>query len=714
MSRGRAVWQGHFQPSASLLSLESESEADWLGGLPLYVVYQAVGANGWMLFRVALLAAAAAGIWRSGRSGRWASPPHWILFGLTAIALASSLGLQPIFYDLVGVAVLPLWILHRGSGSSTDLPPPSTLGGLLLAFVLWSNLASGFALGASLCLVALLEVWRRKAISRAGVLACGLAIAIGGACNPRGAYAWIDSLQSLLPFLQNPTYVLADTPWRSMLQTDGGWQELYFLALTGAWIIDLFASHRAGGQRAGRHRARGSDLLSFALIQWCAWGSLQNLPLAIVWMTGNLAFRWRGPFVWPAATRLAVPTLVLWGAAWSSGLLASVGWGIEQRQDYRLFRNSLQQTHPYGTAFADQTRSAAMLAWILPDLPAPRAEPTQLQLQDIPLRAVRQGRLGQHQQLLSDLKRNRLMRYWRTDRSAGGYWLTFADRNTTLLCVSNTNFDVIRGLEETAWKPLSLDAVVLPFAIAGDEAYVQQMIQILQNRETIEHRYWQYEPSPSSGSEFDRDRFGFAPQPLAPETIKDQAEVFRAMSLHYAALRVLVVGRQRFPDDSGLQDSFLQCQRELVDQERIDAGAPSWFRFLAAGSAQQTLLPAGDSSYAWQNPGESPMAADDIPAVVAPLQGLVDVYLQAGAPGMLRASSQLDYDNASAQILYGCLCAAIESGEYELADQLILQLRQQPLASPLRELVLAREVEYRPERFDDSARRDSVSRQGTE
>lgn len=722
-SRGRAVWEGQLRPSASLLSLESATEADWLGGLPLYAVYQTLGADGWMLFRFALLAVAAGCLWKRRSSGVWASPPHLILFGLTAIALSNSLGLQPIFYDLVGVAVLPLWISYRCGGAterdSTDEPVRTlssrrTLAGLLVAFVLWSNLAPGFAFGGLLCLVALFDVWKRQAISSTWLLAFATAIAVGGAGNPRGVFAWIDSLQTLLPFLQNPTYVLAGTPWGSMLQNVWGWQELYFLALTGTWILDLLVSRDTNGRDTNQRRASGFDLLSFAVVQWFAWASLQNLPLAILWMTGNLAFRWHGQAAWPTAMRFGIPAIVLLAAAWSSGLLASFGWGVDQRQDYRLLRNSLQTTHPHGTAFADQTRSAAMLAWVLPELPAPLAGQAPMQLQDIPLRAVRQGRLEQHLQLLSDLKRNRLMRYWRTDGSAGGYWLTFAQRNTTLLCLSNTNLDVIRGLEETPWKPLSLDSAVIPFAIAGDEAYVQQMIQILQNRETIEHRYWQYEPSQSSGSEFDRDRFGFVLQPITPAAIFEQAEVFRAMHLHYAALRVLAVGRARFPDDPSLQASFLQCQRELADQERIDAGSVSWFRFLAAAPAERNHLQAGDSSYHWQDSVEHPSRPDDIPAPAEPLRALVDVYLQAGAPGMLRASSQLAYDDASAQVLYGCLCAALESGEYDLADQLIVQLRKQALASPIRELVLAREIEYRPQNFNDPPAADSVGHQGTE
>ncbi|QEG38151.1 hypothetical protein UC8_01040 [Roseimaritima ulvae] len=736
MSRGRAVWQGQLQPSASLLALESGREADWLGGLPLYAVYQVLGSSGGMLCRIALCAVAVLWLWKSWRGRRWASPLHLILVGLTAIALSSSLGLQPVFYDLLGVAVLPLWLLHRlaaprpresaeepAADESTPAPAPPALSSRItlvavgLGFVLWSNLATGIALGALLCLVGILEAWRRQTLSRTSAVMLVTAIVLGGSCNPRGVFAWIDSLQTLLPFLQNPAYVLAGTTWGSMLQNDWGWQEFYFLVLTAAWISDLFVNRTANNQAATNQAASVGDLLAFAIVQWFAWAALQNLPLAMLWMTANLVSRWRQPSVWPTATRLAVPTIVLLAAGWGSGLWGGFGWGIEQRQDYRLLRNGLQQTHPHGTAFADQTRSAAMLAWLLPDLPAPLADQPPMQLQDIPLRAVRRGRLERHHQLLSDLKRNRLMRYWRTDGSAGGYWLTFAERNTTLLCVSNTNFELIRGLEETAWKPLSLDSPVLPFAIAGDEAYVQQLIQILQNQETIEHRYWQYEPARSSGSEFDRDRLGLTMQPVTAEAIWEQAEVFRAMDLHYAALRVLVVGRERFPNDPALQDAFGQCQRELADQERIDAGAASWFRFLAAAAATspeqrvpqdlpvpqapplQNLQTEGTSN-AWQGPEPPPSRAVEIPAAAEPLRVLVDAYLEGGAPAMLEAGSRLAYDDAPPEVLYGCLCAAIESGQYELADQLLVRLRTHTLTSPLRELVPAREIEYRPERFN--------------
>ncbi|WP_145351060.1 hypothetical protein [Roseimaritima multifibrata] len=736
MSRGRAAWEGQPQPSASLLSLESGSEADWLGGLPLYAVQQTLGFNGWMLFRLAFLAIVGGFLWKKQRSKEGLTPRLLVLLGLTTITLSESLSLQPVVYDLIGIAGLPLWILYRfrttapkdsADEPAADVPPQSLFVGLLLAFAVWSNLAAGIAFGGILCVLALFDAWKQTVISSKWFVACLAAITIGGCCNPRGIFAWNDSLQALLPFIPNPTYVLAGTEWGSMLQNAWGWQEFYFLALTATWIVDLFIN------TTDNRRTNRFDLLSFAVAQWFAWASLQNLPLAILWMTGNLAFRWRRPIAGietvaaspgdvqctgdlspdgSVIKRMGIPILLLFAAAWSSGLFATFGWGVDQRQDYRLLRNSLQETHPHGTAFADTTRSAAMLAWVLPELPSPLAGQEKLQLQDIPLRAVRRGRLEQHIRLLSDLKRNRLMRYWRTDGSAGGYWLTFAERDTSLLCISNHNLDLIRGLEETPWKPLSLDSATLPFAFAGDEGYVRRMIQILQNRETIEHRYWQYEPPTSTGSAFDRDRFGGALDSISPQAIFEQAEVFRAMDLHYAALRVLTVGRARFPGDPFLLASFFRCQRELADQERIDAGSASWFRSLAADTTDQPNSTSDDSSFLLMEGSDPPITSDDIPAAAEPLQILVDTYIQSGATAMLSDYAEEAYNEASPQFLYGCLCAALESGAYDLADQLVLQLKQQPLASPIRELVLAREIEYRPERFNESPAVDTSGKEG--
>ncbi|WP_153557747.1 hypothetical protein [Roseimaritima sediminicola] len=734
MSRGRAVWEGHIRPSASLLSMESEAEADWLGGLPLYVVHQSLGFNGGMLVRMMLPILAAVILWKTRRSRRWLFAPHLVLFGLTAIALSADLGLQPVFYDLVGIAFLPPWLHDRSrrviepastSDTASPLSRPQTLAAVLFAFAVWSNLAAGFVLGALLCLVALLDRWRRKAITLPWCMAVVTAIAIGGSMNPRGVFAWSDSLQTLLPFLGNPGYILSATPWGSMLQNTWGWNQLYFLVLTGIWIGELFIRPRTRCRHVNQY-----DLLGFAVVQWFAWASLQNVPLAILWLTINLAIRWRGPTApiatmdpqpavlkpnrWSVAGQSAISTFVLLVAIWSSGLLSSFGWGIDRRQDYRLLQNSLQRTRPYGTAFADDTRSAAMLAWILPELPSPAAGQTRLRVQDIPLRAVRQGRFEKHLQLLRDLSRNRLMRYWRTDGSAGGYWLPFAERNTTLICLSNTNTVGIRGLEDTPWQPLSLDSVVIPFAVAGDEAYVQQMIQILRNRETIEYRYWQYSPPPSSGSAFDRDRFGQVPEPISAAAVCEQTEVFRAMDLHYAALRVVTVGRRLFPDDPCLQDAFLQCQRELADQERIDAGAASWFRSLAATPTVPASLPADDASYDFQASFDPPLSATGDSSAAEALRSLVPIYRRDGASEMLAASSRMAAGNAPPQVLYGCLCAALESGNYDRADQLIAQLKKRDLASPLRELVLAREVEYRPEHFDRSRGAGSVRHKGNE
>ena len=108
------------------------------------------------------------------------------------------------------------------------------------------------------------------------------------------------------------------------------------------------------------------------------------------------------------------------------------------------------------------------------------------------------------------------MRYWRDDGSAGGYWLPLTARNTTLLMVSDRHLGLIAGLEPSMWKPLSLDSSVIPYAPAGDPAYVERLLQVLREREIVEYTDWQYRFPVSLGSEFDRDRFGLWPAAADP------------------------------------------------------------------------------------------------------------------------------------------------------------------------------------------------------
>ena len=105
LSRGRAVWEGSLTPSATLLTLESRAEADWLGGLPAYALYQVLDFHGWMLWRVAVVAAILVAAVRAGRTPRLLSPLSLLLVSITLVAFADGFNPLPRLFNWEPVGV---------------------------------------------------------------------------------------------------------------------------------------------------------------------------------------------------------------------------------------------------------------------------------------------------------------------------------------------------------------------------------------------------------------------------------------------------------------------------------------------------------------------------------------------------------------------------------------------------------------------------------
>ena len=64
LSRGRAVLEGQLSPSRFLLAGDSLAEADWLGGVPFYVVFALTGFFGLMLLKTTVITSVAVWCWR--------------------------------------------------------------------------------------------------------------------------------------------------------------------------------------------------------------------------------------------------------------------------------------------------------------------------------------------------------------------------------------------------------------------------------------------------------------------------------------------------------------------------------------------------------------------------------------------------------------------------------------------------------------------------
>ncbi|WP_164104012.1 hypothetical protein [Candidatus Laterigemmans baculatus] len=717
LSRGRQVLLGSVQPSADLLTLETAREADWLGGVPGYLLYAALGAGGLMVARLAIVTFLA---WRWIAAGRFEA---LLTGGLALLAISPALSPLPGGFDVIAIVLLMAWssrarsLIAEQRSDRQELAAAQPLlrrhlAWLGLLFFAWGNLGGGIGLGAGLLLVTATTatLLRQSLTFRFGSLAL-LVAGVAGSLNPRGLGAWSDSVRLLFPAATVSPAVLEQTPWAPLPSAAWGFPSLALLILTLLWLARCVGAARLGsiplGAVSGERRTRA---VQFLFVQGLAWFSAANVPLAIAWLASDLVDRWRiasehhdGKSSQGAGVALATAAALIL-AMFFSGRLDSLGWGIDARLDPRLLEIALAETRPAGTAFADDVRSGGMLAWTLP----PVSDRPGLRLQDVPSRALIGGRLAEHQHLLVDLRTGRQTRYWRQDRSPGGFWLALQLRNTSLLCISSDRFELVRALEPTIWKPLSLDSPVIPYARAGDAAYADQLLAVLRYRQLVNLDPWTYVVPPSSGSEFDRDLFGLRETAVGESLLVRQARTFRAMELHYAALRVLFVGRQRWPQSGAIEAEIRHCQEELAHQERRVAGQASWLRDWAAQSSDIEQLEPRDPPRlgrpsallaAATKPAEPPEVDADEQETEAKrtLLSQLRVYWADGPAAALQAAGEQAHRSAAPppaaavsphpQLAYAWVCWAIESGQHEFAQELGRSLTARPLPPNLRILV---------------------------
>jgi len=753
LSRGCIVMSGSITPSKTLLTMETHADSDWLGGLPAYVLYQTLGGHAWMLTRSLIFGVCILGLLaprrnsadaelvdpKGRRQWRLARPAVWCV--VTAFAVASSdwVNITPRMFDCVAIALLAslryrtiqVIGLPEHTGSASSKPGGwKWINVALVAFILftlWSNLSLGIFSGliAWLTSGSLLDRTRsRSSLSSWTIWGKDWMVAgsmlVGGMMNPRGALAWADSLSTLVPFWQNPASVLIGTPWQPLSHEWANSTSLLFLLLTAFWL----------GYQLRAPRRLPRNWVCFLWFQFLAWSSSQNVALASTWMAADVLLhchangRWLVPRIGqPGRQPLAVLSGPLFVAIALpiSNLTTTMGWGIDASLDNRLLRITLESTRPYGTALASDTRSGGMLAWNILQQSGQAAfgrlsssNRPPLRVQDVPIRAVITGRLRRHQRLINDLREERLMSYRLTDGSEAGYWVPLENRQTTLIVVSQTQTDLIRALQPSIWKPLSLDSPVIPFAQAGDAAYAQRMIEILNNREVIEYQAWNFDFPKSTGSIFDRDLWGLRVRLANPEQALQQADVFLAMDLPYASLRVLFVAEQSFPDSNPIRCLIVRCQAELAAKERIGAGRPSRFRQLAAfGSPMKDFCDASVSrsgqindltSMSWVQPQRdsvpnAPVADDDTVQtdVDRELQLRVRNYLRHGPAELIVLEDFESRDDPSdSPLMYAGLCGAIEAGERLVADRYLRWFEDHPVAPVLKRLVQIRTEELYP------------------
>ncbi len=629
---GRAVVAGTFFPSSSLLLLDQAADANWLGGVPGYLLWAAGGVTA--VAAIPLIATTCL-CWSAWRIAPALFRSPVVLASVPLLFWTIRSGLVPVstFFDSLGLFAT-WWCLqreHRG---------PATWLILSGVFVIWANFGPNLWWG-----LLLIAVQGRPVVVRPWQL---LAVVLGGCITPRGLWTWWDAGCQFLVNLSVTSaeswpavivLILVWLIWAVMSLTQGlGIERMGLLViplmaaiinpanvpLCGLWIwldmLQCFRNHPGLPDRFGFLSRWGADMKAC----WCAAASVVML----------------------------LPALLLDSWGMGIGQEHRPGFGLSHRLDFRLLDLShLPHKGSPWIAWSSAEAACGMLAW----------QGSAVQVLDHPRRAWLGGRWQQHADFIADLKGAHRGAYRRADGSWGG-WKPQADRwQVDILAISARESELHRALVDTPWQPLDLDAPVVPYLSAEDIRLDPVVAEGLQQREFVEYGPWQ--PAINvyfgHGWRFDfGERIGWGTDPAAAI---DQTELFRSFGLPLAGLRALLPVR-RLSGSPALQRQLQLCHTDLAEQERRACGTIPQFR-------QQLLLHLGVA-------GVVPQLAGDRAALSN--SGWLRHYDQGN---LGQAADELRVQSPEGQ--YGAALLWLEAGDVERARTELTSLQNAFPSTPI-------------------------------
>ena len=597
LSRGRAVLKGATSPSGQLLAGDRLAEADWLGGVPFYLLYQVGGFSALMLSKLAISIGLA--IWCCRQTE--ALSPVARQLSTIAIVLVASVACEPspILWDIWGL-ILSSALVQRLDSSGRPWFTRLQLG--LLACT-WANLAPGCVLILLPLVTAALHepVTNAKSDSRRWPrgLWWEFVFVLAGLClTPRGLFTISDSVRQLVPLIVASPAILNDSPWLPL------WLGPVDGVAIGWLILSLMVVVSVVRRKPIRY---GNWVLVALVISLGTWFR-PNAPVLAIWLVQWLA----NSANCVSSTNLASPRkLVQWSIAGASLLLAAasclglsplmpsrLGWGLGRQLEHRLFAESLQpavagrasRNDPNESAHCMDIRSAGMLAWQgagqdwRPSVgrfggvgrPAPNTGHPRPYL--VLQRALVNGQLREEVLLNLELQTGWLKQHRRSDGTDGGWWLTLRGRQAGVLVTSADNVRLIESLQPTIWKPLTIDSPVIPFALAGDPRYQPRILEVASQLDFVDRGSWTYQPESASGSDILFDLTGWLTGWADPDSILRQSSVLRAMNQPLAAMRVLHPLLPISPVFRKARGELIACQLELARREFLTCGEIGEFR----------------------------------------------------------------------------------------------------------------------------------------
>jgi hypothetical protein len=645
LSRGRAVVNGTTAPSQGLLAGNVTTDADWFGGVPVYALFSVGGVAALMGLKLLTVWIAGLYLLFCEVRQRNAAGLAIVLLGL----LAARHAWEPTPLTFETLAVILVWSLGcrlQAQGSR------GWLAALLITIVVWANTGPFCVLGILVAMSLLSQRGRSQEspISIRMTIGIILLMAVGCCLTPQGPSTVWDSAILMIPSLTTNVAFLQFTPWQSLTFTIDQPESIAFIVLSISMFCVLM-----------RRKSPSSFVVAFFVIQTLAWTSQRNLAPVSIWLTLMLLRELRSDNV--SESRRSNSNMLSFGLtkALPAGVILLVtvaaigrwpestsraGWGIDPSIDGAAFQDSLREVETVGCAHCLGIREAGLLCWFEPG----GAKPF-----DTPRSALLSGRQQTNALLSEDLSSGWQIPHRRVDDSWGGWWLPLRGRDTTLLVVPADDTRLVRALEPTIWKPLSLDGASLVFGVAGDPVTSPQIARTLMLREHVDQNAWSYDPVSAAGDGAHLDLVGFLTG--RPNRLTDLrlAKTFRAMQLNVAALRILnPVLRTRISQTA--REEFARNQIELGYNERLSMGRSSLFRSIASSEAMADTRNA-ELSMESLNPPAQPD-----PEVVSTIRKSIAAHLTGDTN---RAVNDLTDDDD--ELVYARYQLLVETGHFDAA-----------------------------------------------
>ena len=583
VARGRAVWEGHFAPSHLLLAFEQDWDADWLGGLPWYLLYSAVGPS-ILSFGIAIFAVILANLIGS-RGGFTPMRIGLICIGFAAAREAWSP--TPALIDVVGVIVT--WNL---AGALHRQPRWTLVAELLFCVLFWANLATLPILGFLVTAVRMNLVERNSSRrlsprSQLGLLAL---MFLAGSVTPRGLFTFWDSFRLLLPWTSTDLGTLAAAGIMTQFRGPLPVEIIAFVLLFAIYLYQLFRKSLTVNSLDGQDLAMalavailagssksniGPTAILLLLLENHQLKSHPNIPDAI-----RTAPHPANPFRYGAFALFALIATSVAAGYWPASP-TRLGWGMSPQLESELMEFAMADIKLGGTAYCSGVRESGLLAWLRPGKIRPA---------DVASRAILSGRLQDHVRIGWDLAHGWRDQHRRSDGTWGGWLRPLQERQTELLFISSDDLAVIRMLEPSFWKPLAIDTPCVPYAFADTPLINRRIVNVASLLDLVEMGEWTYTAPPPSGTGAQWDLWGWVTRRHDLQVDLRQARILKSMKRPIAALKVLKYGLQR--GNTNAQQEFREIQLSFAYAEFLETGqATSWrmLAYLASGGSRATL-----------------------------------------------------------------------------------------------------------------------------